>query len=129
VKMGMVVAASDSPTPLSESAANLVLYATTGEVIHASAGGALNTTNTGGSASYQFTYTMPSGATSGSSHTLYAVARLGLAGAWNYATNLTVTTAGQTGPNPFTFTNQSGVALSTTITSAAVTITGSGGPR
>ena len=50
VKMGMAAASSDPGTPLSESAANLVVQS--GEIIHSSAGGALNTTS-GGSASYK----------------------------------------------------------------------------
>ena len=68
--------------------ANTVI--TSEEMIHASGGGALNTTS-GGSASYQFNYTMPAGAAVGSSHTLYAVSALSFTG-WNHATNFTVST-------------------------------------
>lgn len=90
VKMGMVVAASDPGSTLSESAANLVVES--GEIIHSAAGGALNVTDAGGSASYQFTYTMPANAIGGSAHTLYAAARLGLSGASGFANNFTITT-------------------------------------
>jgi hypothetical protein len=86
-KMGLAVASSDS-NPLTTVTANTVI--TSEEMIHASGGGALNTTS-GGSASYQFNYTMPAGAAVGSSHTLYAVSALSFTG-WNHATNFTVFT-------------------------------------
>jgi hypothetical protein len=94
-KIGMAVAAIDPGSPLTENAANLVV--TGGEVIHSSAGGALNLTNGSGTASYQFSYSMPPGAAVGSVHTLYAVSalyKIGIAGSWNHASNFQVTAAG-----------------------------------
>jgi hypothetical protein len=70
-KMGINAASSDSGTPLTEAADNLVI--SNGEIVHSTAGGPLNTTNGSGTASYTFTYTMPAGAAIGSVHTLYAV--------------------------------------------------------
>jgi len=110
--MGVAVASDDSGTPLSESAANLVvqccIVGKSPEVIHSAAGGALNTTDVFGSASYQFTYTMPAGATAGSVHTLYAVARLGLSGSWKHAANFVVTTLAP--PTPPTLNKTFGAA-------------------
>ena len=97
-RMGMAVAASYGPattTPLSIQAGqtNLVVdeVITNGEVIHSAAGGALKTTLSG-TASYQFTYTMPAAAALGPGHTLYAVSRLSCC-SWNHATDFPVTAA------------------------------------
>ena len=91
VNMGTAIAASDSPTPLTSASAALGLNVPTGELIHNSGLGALRQTNVLGSANYNFRYRMPASALPGSTHTLYAVARLGFSGAWNQAPNFTVT--------------------------------------
>ena len=91
VKMGTAIAASDSPTPLAAASTALDLNAPTGELIHNANLGSLNQTNSGGSATYYFRYTIPTSAAAGSTHTLYSVARLGFSGAWNHAPNYTVT--------------------------------------
>ena len=98
-RMGVAVAADYGPasiTPLSiqPSQTNLVVdeTITNGEVIHSKpVSGSLNTT-TGGSASYQFTYTMPAAAALGSTLQLYATSRLSCC-SWNHATNFPVTAA------------------------------------
>lgn len=98
-RMGVAVAADYGPastTPLSIQASqtNLVVNETitNGEVIHSKpVSGSLNTT-TGGSASYQFTYTMPAAAVLGSTLQLYATSRLSCC-SWNHATNFPVTAA------------------------------------
>lgn len=91
VRMGVDIAASDTPSPLSESASNLVLDAATGEIVHTTQSGTvpLNVTDTSGKASYSFTFTMPAAAAPGSTHTLYATARIGTA--WGHAPNFIVT--------------------------------------
>ena len=98
-RMGVAVAADYGPastTPLSiqPSQTNLVVdeTITNGEVIHSKpVTGSLNTT-TGGSASYQFTYTMPVATALGSTLQLYATSRLSCC-SWNHAANFPVTAA------------------------------------
>lgn len=97
-RMGVNIAASDVGS-LSEIASNLVIDATTFQIVHTTASGtaSLNTTS-GGSASYAFRYTMPGAAGVGTTHTLYATSRLGSgpnanSAGWNHAPNFTVTTA------------------------------------
>ena len=98
-RMGVAVAADYGPattTPLSiqPSQTNLVVdeTITNGEVIHSKpVSGSLNTT-TNGSASYQFTYTMPAAVALGSTLQLYATSRLSCC-SWNHATNFPVTAA------------------------------------
>jgi alpha-tubulin suppressor-like RCC1 family protein len=89
VLMGVNIAASDGT--LTEGLPNLIISGN--EIVHSDVSSPLNTTNAGGSASYSFSYTMPSGAAPGSTRTLYAVSRLGFGGSWNHAANFTVTTA------------------------------------
>ena len=69
--IGVDIATSDSPSTLSESAANLQLSG--GEITHT---GTLTQTNASGAGSYTFFYTMPAAAAAGSIHTLYAAARV-----------------------------------------------------
>ncbi|QJR16529.1 choice-of-anchor V domain-containing protein [Usitatibacter palustris] len=114
VKMGVNVAASDSPTPLSVFA-GMPTGLSSGEIHHNSAVGALRTTS-GGTATYQFTYTMPAAAAVGSTHTLYAASTLAFTG-WNHAPNFTVTTA-PVNPTSVTPSN---------ITQATVDLTWTGG--
>ena len=83
--IGVDIASSDVGA-LSESATNLKLLSD--EVTHT---GTLNTTNVSGAGSYSFTFTMPAGATAGSSHTLYAAARVDQE--WNDDTNNFIVTA------------------------------------
>jgi hypothetical protein len=90
-RMGVDIAASDAPTPLSIGAdPDIYLDGASGELTHVSAAAAHLTA--GSSASYQFTYTMPAAASAGSAHTLYATSALSFVG-WNHATDLVVTTA------------------------------------
>ena len=117
LKMGVNIAASDDPSPLSVPAGQaLVLF--NGELKHSSGAGTL------ASSFYQFNYTMPAAAASGTTHTLYAVAAVGPEGAadtgWRHAPNFTVTaTIGV--PSNFTASNVGG-------TSASFSWTG-GGPE
>ena len=91
VKMGINIAAADA-NALIIVGANLAL-AGTNDIVHFPSGGALNTTDALGVASYSFKYTMPSGAATSSSHLLYATSRLGLQGWAHDNSNHTVTTA------------------------------------
>lgn len=93
LRMGVVIAADDAaPTPLSGPAA-LESLVTSRELISNAALGTLATTDANGDASYAFTYTMPPGATLGTTHTLYAVARVGMTGAWAHAAPLPILAA------------------------------------
>ena len=69
------------------------------QVIHSNNGGLALHTTSGGAATYQFRYTMPSSAASGSAHTIYAVGAIGNANGWRHAANFTVTT-GAAATNP-----------------------------
>src|SRR6188768_1041677 len=113
VKMGFDVAASDSPTPLTATGSNTILQSN--EVTHTTPNGSLHVTSSG-SASYQFTFTMPAGAAAGSTHTVYGVAALAFTG-WNHATNFVVTTKPG---NPTTVTPSN-------ITSSSVDLSWTGG--
>ncbi|HUR57187.1 MAG TPA: Ig-like domain repeat protein, partial [Opitutaceae bacterium] len=116
-RMGVAIAASDAGTPLSVPVGQrLALQAGTGELIHDANLGALPTAGSG-SASYTFNYTMPSGAGVGTSHTLYAVSAVGIAGNWAYASNFIVRTR-PTATSSVTPSN---------ITAASVDLTWSGG--
>lgn len=91
MRMGTVIAASDSPQPLSGAAPLSPNFSATRELIHASALGALPPIDVNGDAFYTFNYTMPAGAVLGTTHTLYAAARVGSGssgGAWAAAPNL-----------------------------------------
>jgi hypothetical protein len=71
-----------------------------GEIIHSTNNGmSLHTTSAQGIATYQFRYTMPSTAASGSAHKLYATAALGVSSGWQHASDFTVTT-GAAATNP-----------------------------
>lgn len=89
-KMGVNIASTEGGATLAESAANLVVSG--GEIVHSQSAGVLNTTDNG-VASYSFNYTMPAAASLGSTHTLYAVSRLGFAGGWKHASDYPVTAA------------------------------------
>ena len=96
MRMGVVIAASDSPQPLSGAAPLSPNFSASRELIHASGLGALPPIDVNGDAFYTFNYTMPAGAALGTSHTLYAVARVGSGsggGAWAAAPNLPVLAA------------------------------------
>ena len=86
-RVGVDIAASDTTPQLTVNASNLVV--SSGEVVHTTAGGTalLNTSDANGSASYSFTYTMPANALGGTTHTLYASARIGFGGSWGNAAN------------------------------------------
>ena len=96
MRMGVVIAAGDSPQPLSGAAPLSPNFSASRELIHDSTLGALPSIDVNGDAFYTFNYTMPVGATLGTSHTLYAVARVGSGsggGAWAAAPNLAVLAA------------------------------------
>ena len=84
--IGLDVAASDVGA-LSEASTNLKLQSD--EITHTNATNPLTITNGSGTGSYSFTYTMPAGAAAGSTHTLYAAARV--SGEWNNASNFSIT--------------------------------------
>src|SRR3954471_10769200 len=70
--MGVDIASSDTNALSLVAGQPTVLIGANGnEITHSSAAGALPTA-AGGSASYQFTFTMPAGAPVGSDHTLYS---------------------------------------------------------
>ena len=88
--MGVAVAATDTTSLSVFGTEPTTLYL--GEIIHNSAAGngPLKTVS-GGTANYKFTFTMPAGATAGSSKTIYALAALGVSRApWNHATSISV---------------------------------------
>ena len=89
VKMGVDVAASDGTLG---NAAGQQTQIQNGEITHKGPNSSLAVTTAGGIASYNFAYTMPASASSGSTHTLYATAALGVTGGWAHAPNFTVTT-------------------------------------
>ena len=101
VKMGVNVAASDGALGNSTGQQTQLQN---GEITHTGPNASLPVTTAGGVASYNFSYTMPAAAASGSAHTLYATASLGPGsgsgtGGWQHAANFTVTTgAAQTNP-------------------------------
>lgn len=101
VKLGMAAAASDGT--LAEGSIYLSRVDPPGEIIHSAlggTGGTLATTNASGIATYVFSYRMPDDAAVGSTHTIYALARLGGTHGWNHAPNLTITATANTPPAP-----------------------------
>ena len=90
-KMGVNIASTEGGATLAENAANLIVSG--GEIVHSQTAGVLNTTGANGSASYSFTYTMPAAASLGSTHTLFAVSRLGFSGGWKHASDYPVVAA------------------------------------
>ena len=102
VRMGLNVAASNGTL---SNATGQQTQVVNEEITHKAPSTTLPVTTASGTASYNFAYTMPGNAASGSTHTLYATASLGpgepQAGArgWQHAANFTVTTgAAQTNP-------------------------------
>lgn len=96
IKMGINVAASDGTLG---NATGQQTRLENGEITHTGPNATLPVTTAGGSASYNFSYTMPVTAGAGTTHTLYATASLGQTGGWAHAPNFTVTT-GQASANP-----------------------------
>lgn len=92
VKLGMAAAASDGV--IGALGSYLTRIDPPGEVIHTAqggTGGTLATTNVSGVATYTFFYRTADDAAAGSTHTIYALGRLGGAHGWNHATSITVT--------------------------------------
>ncbi len=128
-RMGAVIAASDSPSPLSVSPGEPMVL-TAGEIVHSTGAGALRTT-TNGSGSYAFVYTMPADAVPGSTHTLYATSTILYPGGWNHAASFTVTTAAPPSTAPTTTSLASSANPATTgqtITFTATVSSSSGTP-
>ena len=96
IKMGVNVAAGDGALG---NATGQQTKLENGEITHTGPNATLPVTTAGGSASYNFSYTMPVTAGAGTTHTLYATASLGQTGGWAHAPNFTVTT-GQAASNP-----------------------------
>ena len=115
-KMGIDVAASDSPTPLSAVGGQCTNVASN-EITHNQNLCALHTT-TSGSTFYQFNFTMPAAAAVGSTHTLYASSALGFLG-WNHATSFVI----------YTRPTAASTLSSSNVTSASVNLSwANGGP-
>ena len=91
VKMGFNAAADDGLLSVVAGESTVTFN---GEVSHSTNNaGVLHATTAQGTASYQFRYTMPGSAASGSTRKLYAVATLGGEGiGWQHAPDFTVTT-------------------------------------
>jgi hypothetical protein len=97
------MAAAASIDALSEFSTFLTRVEPSGEIIHSAVGGSggtLATTNASGVVSYTFRFTMPDNAIVGSTHTIYALARLGGTHGWNHAANFTVTAVANSPPAP-----------------------------
>ena len=128
--IGLDVAASDVGA-LSEASTNLKLL--NDEITHTNATNPLTITNGSGTGSYSFTYTMPAGAAAGSTHTLYAAARVG--GKWNNASNFSITAKqnqtitalfnGSSAPAATTFGASGALSISGALGSGAVTYSSS----
>jgi hypothetical protein len=107
---GIDVAASDATALSVVNGMPTVL--SNGEIVHSSNVGSLRTTS-GGSANYQFRFTMPASAVLSSPHTLYGVAEIGYPGGWAHdLDNFVVTTGPPPAPSSLTATTPTTNSLS-----------------
>ncbi len=129
--MGMVVSTTDSVATNPFSGTAPLTPASNLTIVHSSASSSpgpstLTRVSAAGTASYSFNYTMPAGATVGSTRTLHAVVRTGitsgLEGRWNHANisagvpqGLVVTTAAAPPTAPTSLTLSSKTASSATL--------------